>query len=191
MPPDPLPILAFRTPAAWAAWLRKHHADAPGVLLRLYKKDSGEPSVTYAQALDEALCHGWIDGVKRAYDAQSWLQRFTPRRPRSAWSQVNVGHVARLTQEGRMQPAGLAAVEAAKKDGRWAKAYASSKDMTVPADFLRALQKDKKAHAFFKTLNKANVYAIAYRLQDAKKPETRERRMKQFLEMLAEGRKLH
>lgn len=185
------PVLSFRSVKSWEAWLAKNHAQSGGVWLRIFKKDSGEKTVTYAEALEGALCYGWIDGLKRPYDAVSFLQRFTPRRPRSVWSKVNTEHVERLTKAGRMKPAGLLAVSAAKDDGRWAKAYDSPKNAVVPEDFLRELKKDKAAHAFYETLNRANTYAIAYRLGTAKKPETRERRIRDILEMLANGKKFH
>jgi uncharacterized protein YdeI (YjbR/CyaY-like superfamily) len=184
-------VIAFKSQRAFEAWLEKNHDKVDGLWLRIYKKASGTPTVTYAEALDVALCFGWIDGLKRSYDEESFIQRFTPRRARSVWSKVNVGHVERLTREGRMRPAGQAALDAARSDGRLAKAYDSPKNAKVPEDFLRALKRDKKAYAFFQTLSRVNHYAIAYRLQTAKKPETRERRMKQFLEMMARGEKFH
>ena len=159
--------------------------------MRFFKKASGEKCVSRAEALDHALCYGWIDGQAKPYDEHSWLQKFTPRRPRSGWSKLNIQHVARLTKAGAMRPAGLAAVAAAKADGRWEAAYDSPRNAQPPADFLKALAKNKKAKAFFETLNRANVYAIVYRLQTAKKPETRERRMKLILGMMREGKKFH
>ena len=182
---------AFKTPAAWAKWLAAHHATTDGVWVRFYKKDSGVASITHAQALEEALCHGWIDGQARPFDARSWLQRYTPRRPRSPWSKRNQEHVARLAREGRMRPAGLAEVKAAQADGRWRRAYDSPANSKVPADFLRALRRDPKALAFFKGLNRANVFAICYRLQTAKKPETRQRRLETILQMMKDGRAFH
>jgi uncharacterized protein YdeI (YjbR/CyaY-like superfamily) len=181
----------FATPKAWAAWLKANGARSDGLWVKLYKKDSGVASINYAQALDEALCWGWIDGQKRSCDAKSWLQRFSPRGPRSAWSKINVGHVARLTKEKRMKAPGLAQVAAAKKDGRWEAAYASASQAQVPDDFLKALAKDKRALAFFKSLNKANHYAIYYRLQSAKKPETRARRFDLLLKMMKSGQKIY
>ena len=148
-------------------------------------------SITYAEALDEALCFGWIDGQLKTCDTKSWLQKFTPRRSKSIWSKRNREHVARLIKEKRMTAAGLKEIELAKKDGRWEGAYDSPKNMQVPADFLRELKKDKNAYAFFQTLNKANTSAIAWRLQTAKKPETREKRMQAVLQMLGQGKKLH
>lgn len=185
------PVLSFKSARSWETWLAKNHASGEGVWLRIFKKDSGQKTVTYAEALDVALCYGWIDGLKRSYDDTSFIQRFTPRRVRSAWSKVNTEHVERLAKAGRMKPAGVRAVEAARGDGRWARAYESPKNANVPEDFLRALKTNKEAYAFFETLNRANLYAIAYRLSTAKKAETRERRMVQILEMLAKGEKFH
>jgi uncharacterized protein YdeI (YjbR/CyaY-like superfamily) len=159
--------------------------------IRFFRKASATPSLTHAQALDEALCWGWIDGQARPYDRESWLQRFTPRRPRSGWSKRNRDHVARLEKEGRMRAPGRAEVEAAKADGRWERAYDSPRASRIPADFLRAVKTHEKAHAFFKTLNRANLYAIAYRLQTAKKPETRQRRFEEILGMMKKGKKFH
>jgi uncharacterized protein YdeI (YjbR/CyaY-like superfamily) len=157
----------------------------------MFKKDSGKTTGTHDAAIDEALCFGWFDGQADKYDENSWLQKFTPRRPKSLWSKRNRERVARLIKKKRMQPAGLKEVEAAKKDGRWNQAYDSPKNMEVPADFLNELKKNKKAYEFFKTLNKANTFAIGWRLQTAKKPETREKRMKAILGMLQKGEKLH
>jgi uncharacterized protein YdeI (YjbR/CyaY-like superfamily) len=186
-----LPIIPFPTSEKWEAWLEENHATAPGVWMQFYKKDSGLPTITWADAVPIALCYGWIDSQAKKFDEKSYLQRFTPRGPKSMWSKINTEHVLRLTQLGKMKPAGLAAVEAAKADGRWQKAYDSPATMKVPDDFLKELSKSKKAKAFFDTLNKTNTYAIAWRLQTAKKPETRERRMKVLLEMLEKGEKLH
>jgi uncharacterized protein YdeI (YjbR/CyaY-like superfamily) len=186
-----LPVISFTSPAEWNAWLTENYARLNGVWLRIFKKDSGHKTISYAEALDEALCHGWIDGQKKSHDAASWLQKFTPRRPKSVWSKINTGHVARLHKLKKMKSAGLAAVEAAKNDGRWAAAYDSPGNAAIPNDFLNQLGKNKKAKAFFETLNKTNLYSIAWRLQTAKKPETRERRMKAILAMLAKGEKFH
>lgn len=175
----------------WRSWLVKNHADSNGVWLQFYKKASGKKSFAYAEALDEALCFGWIDSQVKTHDADSYKQKFTPRRKKSIWSKRNKVHVARLTKEKRMTPAGLTEVEAAKKDGRWDDAYDSPSAMSVPDYFLKELKRDKKAYAFFKTLNKANTYAIAWRLQTAKKPETRAARMEKLLSMLKRGEKLH
>ncbi|MCI0406292.1 MAG: YdeI/OmpD-associated family protein [candidate division Zixibacteria bacterium] len=186
-----LKIHAFKTAKDWKKWLEKNHAKSMGIWLRFFKKGSGVPSVTYAEALDEALCFGWIDSQLQKYDEISYLQKFTPRRSKSLWSKRNIEHVGRLVKEGRMQPAGKRAMEAAQTDGRWELAYDSSGTMEVPTDFLKALSKNKKARATFAKLNRANTYAIAWRLQTAKKPQTRARRMKTLLDMLAQGKMLH
>ena len=183
--------LHFKTSAEFRRWLAKNHGQSEGLWLRIFKKGAGKNSVTYAEALDQALCHGWIDGQKKSFDQSSWIQRFTPRRPKSGWSKLNTQHVERLTRAGAMTRAGLEAVAAAKADGRWEAAYASPRNAVPPEDFLRELAKDKRAKEFFKTLNKANVYAIVYRLQTSKKPETRVRRMKLILAMMRQGRAFH
>jgi uncharacterized protein YdeI (YjbR/CyaY-like superfamily) len=184
-------IKAFKTQKEFEKWLDKNYDKVPAIWLQIYKKDSGKKTITYAEALDVCLCYGWIDSQKRSYDAQSYLQRFGVRRSKGLWSKVNREHIARLIKENRMKPAGLAQVEAAKKDGRWDAAYDSPKNMVVPEDFLAELKKHKKAFDFFKTLNKTNTFAIAFRLQTAKKPETRARRMATILEMLKEGKSFH
>lgn len=184
-------ITHFRTSADFRNWLEENHAHSEGIWLRIFKKDSHENSVTYAEALDQALCYGWIDGQKKPFDELSWLQKFTQRRRKSGWSKINTQHAERLIKAGAMTPAGTEAVEAAKADGRWEAAYASSRSASPPEDFLRELSRNKKAEAFFKTLNKANVYAIVYRLETAKKPETREKRMKMILAMLEQGKTFH
>jgi uncharacterized protein YdeI (YjbR/CyaY-like superfamily) len=188
--PD-LPIQAFTSAREFTSWLAKHHKASSGIWIRFFKKESETPTVTYAEALDAALCYGWIDGQKKPYDTESWLQKFTPRRPKSIWSKRNQEHAERLEKAGRMKAAGRKEVEAAKADGRWEQAYESSSNMTVPADFLQELSKHKKAEAFFKTLNKTNLFSIVWRLQTAKKPETRIKRMKVILEMLKKGEKFH
>jgi uncharacterized protein YdeI (YjbR/CyaY-like superfamily) len=187
----PEPVLSFASPREWSRWLSRNHGASGPVWLRLSKKAAGPPALTYAQALDEALCYGWIDSHKRPGDPKSWLQRFGPRRRRSVWSRVNTTHAERLIREGRMRKAGLREVEAARTDGRWARAYDSPSKRTVPEDFLEALKKNKKAAAFFHALNRANVYAITFRLQTAKKAETRARRLKEILAMMARGEKFH
>lgn len=184
-------ILSFKTPKEWARWLERHHTHSQGMWLRFYKKDSGVPSVTYAEALDEALCYGWIDGQLKPYDDKSWLRKFTPRRARSPWSKRNIEHIARLTEAGRMKPRGLEEVEAAKADDRWKNAYDPGSTMEMPKDFLTRLACNKTAEAFFRTLNKSNTYAIAWRLTTAKRPETREKRMNEILAMLGRKEKLH
>lgn len=185
------PILPFPDAAAFRHWLKENHTDHQGIWMQLAKKNSGITSITYAEALDEALCYGWIDGQKKSHDAQCWLQKFTKRGARSVWSQINIGHIERLTNEGRMQPAGQAAVDAAKADGRWERAYHSHSNHEIPEDFLSAVSKHAKAKAFLDTLNKANRYAIYFRLTTAKKPETRARRFEQILDMLKRGEKFH
>jgi uncharacterized protein YdeI (YjbR/CyaY-like superfamily) len=189
--PDGLAVRAFRSPTEWKRWLLREHARTKAVWVRFFKKGTGIKSITYAEALDEALCYGWIDGQARRFDEQSYLQRFTPRRQRSPWSKINRDHVARLTREKRMQPAGLAEVDRAKKDGRWDAAYDSFGTASPPDDFNAALARNKKAKAFFATLSRQNVYAIYFRLHHAKKAETRAKRVAQFIEMLAQGRTIH
>jgi uncharacterized protein YdeI (YjbR/CyaY-like superfamily) len=179
-----LPILTFDEPQALQAWLERHHADAPGFWLRIYKKGSGKPTVTYAEALDEALCYGWIDSTKNAYDAESFLQRFTPRKARSVWSQVNRDHVARLIEAGRMQPPGLRMIEEAKRNGQWEAAYAPSSRMTVPEDLQALLEAEPETRDFFETLSKTNRYALLYRIQNVKKAETRLKRLDWAMDLL-------
>lgn len=186
-----LPILLFETPAAWAAWLAEHHAAAPGLWLRLTKKTADLNSITYNEALEEALCYGWIDSHKKSYDDQSWLQKFTPRGPQSIWSKINREKAEQLIESGRMKPAGLAAIERARQNGRWDAAYDSATNATVPDDFQAELDKNPQAAAFFATLNGTNRYAILFRIQTAKKAETRARRIQQFIEMLERGEKLY
>lgn len=186
-----LQIISFNSQKDWSTWLDENHSQSNGVWVRLFKKDSGVATVTYAEALDEALCYGWIDGQLEKYDEKSWLRKFTPRRPKSVWSKKNIEHIDRLTRAGKIKPSGLKEVEAAKADGRWQRAYDSPSAMQVPEDFLKELSKNKKAKAFFETLNKANTYAIAWRLQTAKTSETRAKRMKTILEMLKRGEKFH
>jgi uncharacterized protein YdeI (YjbR/CyaY-like superfamily) len=185
-------IKSFSSSKQWNEWLVMNYATSNnGIWLRIFKKDSYEATVTYDEALDEALCFGWIDGQKKTYDEKSWLQKFTPRRSKSIWSKRNKTRVAQLIEEKRMQPSGLKEIETAKKDGRWDKAYDSPSQMEIPADFLAILEKDQQAYEFFKTLNKANTYAIAWRLQTAKKPKTREKRMQILLKMMKNRQKLH
>ena len=186
-----LPVLAFESSAAWEGWLREHHEGSPGVWLKIAKKDSGVPSVSYGEALEAALCHGWIDGQKASFDETFWLQKFTPRRRRSGWSKVNREKAAALIQAGRMQPAGLRQVELAREDGRWDAAYDAPSTSRVPEDLQRELDRRPKAAAFFATLNSQNRYAVLHRIQTARRAETRARRIEQFIEMLEEGRKLY
>jgi uncharacterized protein YdeI (YjbR/CyaY-like superfamily) len=184
-------VIAFPTQQDWADWLEKNHKDSKGIWLRFYKKNSKIPTVTYDEALDEALCYGWIDGQLQTYDELSYAQRFTPRRARSPWSKRNILKIQKLEKEGRMKPSGSKEVEAAKADGRWERAYDPSSEMEMPADFMAELAKESSALAFFESLNKANKYAIAWRLQTARRPETRDKRMKEILEMMRKGEKLH
>ncbi len=184
-------IISFSSPKEWERWLSKNFTREAGIWLRFYKKDSGKKTVIYAEALDVALCYGWIDGLLNKYDAKSYIQKFTPRRTKSLWSKRNTEHIARLTKEGKMKPSGLKAVEAAKADGRWKNAYDSQSTMKLPKELSRELSKYKKAKSFFESLSKSNKYAIAWRLQTAKKPETREKRMSLILAMLKKGKKFH
>ena len=186
-----LPILAFESVAKLRVWLAKNHEESNGIWLRIFKKDSGQKTVTYIEALDAALCYGWIDGLKNKYDDESWLQKFSPRRPKSLWSKRNTEHAERLIKSGEMKPAGFCEIEAAKKDGRWEHAYDSPGKLTVSEDFLKVLAKNMKAKEFFNTLSKANIYSITWRLQTAKNPETREKRIKVILEMLEQHKKFH
>ncbi len=183
---------SFASAGAWEKWLAANHAKADeGIWLRIFNKESGKKTVTYAEALDGALCYGWIDGQKKNFDDDSWIQKFTPRRARSIWSKRNIEHIERLTHEKRMKAAGVKAFEEAKKDGRLDAAYDSPSNSSIPEDLLRLLEKNKKAKAFFDTLNKSNKYAISWRLQTAKKPETREKRINIIMEMLTKGEKFH
>lgn len=189
-----LETLAFESAEAFEAWLGENHATSPGIWLKLRKKTSGATgtvALDYAQALDGALCYGWIDGQKAGLDDQWWLQRFTPRRPRSKWSKINCGKVAVLIEQGRMRPAGQAEIDRAKADGRWEAAYDSAKTATVPDDLAAALTADPAAAAFFETLDRQNRYAILHRIHEAKRPETRARRIETYVAMLAKGEKLH
>jgi uncharacterized protein YdeI (YjbR/CyaY-like superfamily) len=184
-------VLFFRSAAEFRKWLAANHRQAEGIWLRITRKDSTERSVNYGEALDEALCFGWIDGQKQPHDDSSWLQGFSRRRPKSRWSKINTQHAERLVAKRRMKPAGQAEIDAAKKDGRWTAAYDSPSHATLPEDFLAAVRRDNRANAFFQSLSKANLYAIAYRLQTAKKPETRQKRMAIILAMLADGKAFH
>lgn len=184
-------VLTFERAAGFGKWLSKNHARSMGVWIRFFKKASGKKGITYAEALDEALSYGWIDSLVNKYDADSYIQKFSPRKGKSVWSKRNREHIARLIKAKKMRPAGLAQVKAAKSDGRWEIAYDGSAAMKIPADFLVELKKDKKAKAFFDTLNRANLYAIGWRLQTAKKPETRAKRMTAMLVQLKAGKKFH
>jgi uncharacterized protein YdeI (YjbR/CyaY-like superfamily) len=188
--PDDLPVIAFDDAGTWECWLVAH-ADAKGLWLKIAKKGAGVVTVSYAEALDVALCHGWIDGQKRSFDDCFFLQRFTPRRAKSLWSKINIGHVERLIAAGRMRDGGLREIEAAKADGRWDAAYDGARNMTVPPELAEALAKNRKAKAFFETLNGTNRYAVCWRVQTAKKPETKAKRVETLVAMLARGEKLH
>jgi uncharacterized protein YdeI (YjbR/CyaY-like superfamily) len=184
--PD-LPVKLFKTPDAWSKWLDANHAKSPGIWMRIAKKDADLTSINYAEALDVALCYGWIDGQKRPLDASSWLQRFTPRGPRSLWSKVNTGKVQVLIDSGRMRPPGLAAIESAKASGRWESAYQPSSTATVPPELQAALDRNPKAKSFFETLRGANRYALIFRVSSAKKPETKAKRVADFIARLERG----
>lgn len=188
MPRDPkeldLPIRLFKDQGAWEKWLSTNHSKSRGLWLQIAKKDSGISSVNYADALDVALCYGWIDGQKMPFDERFWLQRFTPRGPRSVWSKINTGKADALIKSGRMRPAGLASIESAKASGRWESAYQPSSTAEVPPELQAALDRRPKAKAFFETLRGANRYALIFRVHTAKKPETRAKRVAEFIEML-------
>ena len=188
--PDAAPTL-FKTARSFETWLKKHHATSDGLWLQIAKKGADESSVTYAQAVEIALCWGWIDGQKKGLDDQHFLQRFTPRRARSIWSKINVDKVAALIEAGRMQAAGHAQIDAAKADGRWQQAYDGARTSTTPDDLQAALDADPKAKAFFATINATNRYAVLWRVQTAVKPETRAKRIAQLVEMLARGEVIH
>jgi uncharacterized protein YdeI (YjbR/CyaY-like superfamily) len=190
-PKKEFPVRAFRSLAEWERWLATNHSKADGVWLRFFKKGSGVETVSYAEAVEGALIYGWIDSQAKKYDARSYIQKFTPRRPKSVWSKVNREKVLALVRSGRLKPAGQAAVDAAKRDGRWEAAYDSPRTSAPPADFLKALRADKNAAAFYKTLNRANTYAIEWRIHAAKRPETRAKRIAALVAMLAAGKKLH
>lgn len=190
IPPDSAPTL-FQSAKAFEAWLKKNHAACDGLWLKIAKRGANEPSVTYPEAVEIALCWGWIDGQKKSLDEQHFLQRFTPRRARSIWSKVNVDKAEALMAAGRMQAPGLAQMEAAKADGRWARAYDGARMSTVPEDLLAALEAEPGAKAFFATLNASNRYAVLWRIQTAVKAQTRARRIAQLVEMLARGETIH
>ena len=189
--PDEPKIVAFDTAEAFEAWLSERHANCAGIWLKIRKKGLGTVALDYSQALDVALCFGWIDGQKRAFDDEWWLQKFTPRKPNSKWSKINCGRVAALLDQGRMRPAGLVQVERAKADGRWQAAYDGARTAQVPDDLAAALAASPATAAFFETLDGRNRYAILYRIQDVKKAETRARRIEKYVAMLARGEKLH
>jgi uncharacterized protein YdeI (YjbR/CyaY-like superfamily) len=189
--PDDLPVLSFAAAAELEAWLEEHHGEAAGIWLKIAKKGVEPLTVNHAEALELALCFGWIDGQRRGLDQAYFLQRFTPRRPRGRWSKINREKVEALSEAGRMRPAGLAEAEAAKADGRWEAAYEGQRTAQVPADLQRELDASPKAAEFFAGLSSQNRYAILYRLDEAKKPETRERRLRKFVAMLERGETIH
>jgi len=188
---DSLPIRRFARERDWAAWLSRNHDRSPGLWLQIAKKHADVPSVSYPEALDVALCYGWIDGQKRPHSDKFWLQKFGPRARKSLWSRNNRHRALALSAAGKMRAPGLAEIERARADGRWEGAYASPRASTVPEDLERALKRNAKARRFFEGLDRANRYAILFRLQTAKKPETRARRLADFLKMLERGRKIH
>ncbi|MEZ4893020.1 MAG: YdeI/OmpD-associated family protein [Saprospiraceae bacterium] len=181
--------LEFKTAKTFETWLEKNHDNSSGIWLKIFKKDAGIKTVTYAEALDVALCYGWIDGQKKSFDEQAWLQKFSPRTAKSIWSKVNVGHVERLIKEGKMRPAGLKAVESAKEDGRWEKAYDPPSKMTIPDDFLQELSKNKKAEEFFQGLNR-RIFSLSGFDCKPQKSKRRDRRIEEIIEKLARGEKL-
>jgi uncharacterized protein YdeI (YjbR/CyaY-like superfamily) len=182
---------AFASAAAWQGWLESEHAQSDGVWLKLAKKDAAELTISYTEALDVALCFGWIDAQRRGLDDHHWLIRFTPRRPRSKWSKINTENAESLIASGRMRPAGLREVENAKADGRWADAYAGARTITVPADLTEALAANPAAADFFERISSTNRYAILYRISTVKRPETRAKKIAQFVQMLAEHKTIH
>jgi uncharacterized protein YdeI (YjbR/CyaY-like superfamily) len=188
--PD-LPIVAFPSLADWEEWLETNHGVSQGIWLQFFKKGSGTPTVVYAEALNGALCYGWIDGQLRRGDEKFYLQRFTPRRKHSTWSRRNIDHVIRLEKEGKMRTAGWKAVADAQADGRWENAYDSQSNMTVPPKLMLSLSENPSSLAFFESLDKVNKYAIVWRIQSAKTDKIREKRMTVILEMLAKGEKIH
>jgi uncharacterized protein YdeI (YjbR/CyaY-like superfamily) len=186
-----LPTVNFASRDAWEQWLDREHATSRGVWLQIAKKGAPVGSVSYDEALEVALCYGWIDGQKAAGDETHWLQRFTPRKPRSKWSKINRDRAEALIAQGRMTPAGLREVERAQADGRWDAAYESQSTASIPEDFARELARNPRAEEFFSTLNSANRYAFLYRIHEAKRPETRARRIEKFIAMLNDGKTLH
>ncbi len=184
-------VMAFASQAEWDQWLAEHHQSSPGLWLKLAKKQTGIDTVTYPEAVETALCYGWIDSQKAAYDESFWLQRFSPRTPKSKWSKINRAKALELIADNRMKPSGLAAIEEARLDGRWDRAYDSPSNVTVPEDLQAELDRNPVAAEFFATLDRTNRYAVLYRLHDATKPETRARRIEQFVAMLNRREKLY
>jgi uncharacterized protein YdeI (YjbR/CyaY-like superfamily) len=188
---DPSPIRLFKSKQDWSAWLENNHRKSPGLWLRLAKKSSGLLSVTYKEALEVALCYGWIDGQKKPESDEAWLQRFLPRGSKSLWSKINREKALALIKCGEMKPAGLEAIESAKKNGQWEAAYDSPSRSTVPPDLQAALDANPRAKAFFETIDRVNRYAVLWRIQTVKKAETRTRKIEQFIAMLERGEKIH
>jgi uncharacterized protein YdeI (YjbR/CyaY-like superfamily) len=188
--PD-LPIMPFASQSAWAKWLEANHEKSAGVWLKIAKKDAGIPTVTYAEALDQALCYGWIDSQKKSFDEKYFLQKFSPRGPKSIWSKINCEKVEQLIKAGRMTPAGMTAVESAKVDGRWDAAYDAQSRAVIPDDLQAALDANPSASSFFATLTGVNRYAILFRIQNTKKPETRQRNIEKFIAMLEQGKTIY
>jgi len=186
-----LQIVSFNSKEAFESWLEQNHSQTTGIWLRFYKKKSGIPSIVYKEALDIALCYGWIDSQLDKANENSYLQKFTPRRAKSLWSKRNIEHIKRLEQEGRMRPPGIQEVERAKNNGNWEKAYDSPGNMEIPDDLLQELSKDKKAVAFFESLDKTNRYSIGWRIQTAKTEEIRSKRINEILKMMKNGEKFH
>jgi len=186
-----LSIISFESQKAFSLWLERNHQDDNGIWLKFFKKGSNIVSISYSEALDEALCYGWIDGQLKKYDEHTWLRKFTPRRSKSIWSKKNIEHAEQLVKAKKMKPSGLKQVETAKEDGRWQRGYDSPSKMVLPADFLKRLSGNKKAFSFYGTLNKSNKYAIAWRLQTAVSADAKEKRIKAILEMLEQGKKFH
>ncbi|WYZ44555.1 hypothetical protein EsH8_VII_000991 [Colletotrichum jinshuiense] len=189
-PPGSIPILTFKDESGWEDWLRLHCGEQTGVWLQISKKNSGIPTVSYDEALDVALCYGWIDGQRKTHDEQYFIQRFTPRRKNSLWSKRNVGKVAALIEQKRMTPPGQAEIDAAKADGRWDRAYSSASTMEVPLDFQQALAGNPKASKFFEALNKTQRYAFLWRIETTKRPETRKRKIGEYVDLLAQHKPL-
>jgi len=189
--PDGSPIKLFKSEQDWAAWLEKNHGKSIGLWLRIAKKDSGLQSISYKEALEAAICYGWIDGQKRPESDRAWLQKFLPRSARSIWSKINRERALALIASGRMKAAGLRAIENAKQNGRWETAYDSPSGAAVPEDFQAALDAHPRAKAFFDSLDRANRYAVLWRIQTVKKPETRARKIEQFIAMLESKEKIH
>lgn len=184
-------IVEFQSSSQWNKWLAKNYSKSRGLWIRFFKKASKIPSVNASDALDVALCYGWITGQAKSFDEKSWLGRFVPRRPKSIWSRINTKRAEELIRKGRMKPAGLKQVEEAKKDGRWDRAYSPPSTAKLPQDLTKALRKNRKAQVFFKTLNRANIYSVVFRLENAKKEELRKAKIKQMIRMFEKGEKFH